>query len=110
MSRSFKNVKKSPSRLLKAVAKAIQESKKKSTLCKEVIKTVCRSSEYDEKEIINAIKEMCNSGLVRLGKVKAAGKNLKFGNRKILLLKEPYESDSETDSDSNDSSDDCNDD
>ena len=104
MAHSFKNVKKSPAKLLVAVAKAVKESNKKRTLCKDVIKAVCKSSEYDKEEVINAIKGLCNSGYARLGKVTSI-EGRKFGNRKILLLKDPCESESGTDSDS-DSTDD----
>ena len=102
MAHSFKNVKKSPAKLLVAVAKAVKESNKKRTLCKDVIKTVCRSSEYDKEEVMNAIKGLCNSGYACLGKTSSV-KGWRFGNRKIVLLKDPYESESDTDSDSDSS-------
>ena len=109
MAHSFKNVKESPAKLLKAVAKAVKESKKTRTFCKDVIKTVYRSSEYDKEEVMNAIKGLCNSGYARLSKSssKKLGyrKQIKFGNREILLLKDPCESENNTESDS-DSSDD----
>ena len=109
MFHAFKNVTESPAKLLKAVAKAVKESTMKKTLCKDVIKVVCRSSEYDEEEVENAIKGLCNSGYARLGKFKFRGKQRKLGNREITLLKDPCESESDTDSDSdNDSGDDCN--
>ena len=63
---------------------------------------VCRSSEYDEEEVVNAIKGLRNSG--RLSKSNTV-RGRKLRNRKILLLKDPCESESDTDSDS-DSSDD----
>ena len=108
MSRSFKNVKETPANLLKAVVTAVQESKKKSgSLCNTVIKIVCGSSEYNKEEVVNAIKGMCKSGHAHLSKASISGKNQKFGSRRIVLMKNPCESESETDSDS-DSSDDCN--
>ena len=107
MSRSFKNVKETPANLLKAVVTAVQESKKKSgSLCNTVIKIVCGSG-YNKEEVVNAIKGMCKSGHAHLSKATISGKNQKFGSRRIVLIKNPCESESETDSDS-DSSDDCN--
>ena len=98
---SFKNVKESPVKLLKAVAKAVKEFNKRP-FCKDVIKMVCRSSKYEEEEVVNAIKGLSNSGHVRLSKSNNV-RGRKLGNRKILLLKDPCESESDTDSDSDSS-------
>ena len=62
-----------------------QMSKKKTTLCKDVIKVVCRSPKYDEEEVVNAINGLCSCGYARLGK-SSWEKYRKFGNRKIVLL------------------------
>ena len=103
MSHSLKNVKQSPPKLRKTVAKAIlkQMSKKKTTLCKNVIKVVCRSPKYDEEEVVNAINGLCSCGYARLGK-SSWEKYRKLGNRKIVLQKYPCDSDTDSDTNSSD--------
>ena len=103
MAHSVKKEKGSPAKLRKAVAKAIlkQMSKKKTTLCKDVIKVVCRSPKYDEEEVVNAINGLCSCGYARLGK-SLWEKYRKFGNRKIVLLKYPCDSDTDSDTNSSD--------
>ena len=103
MAHSVKKEKGSPAKLRKAVAKAIlkQMSKKKTTLCKDVIKVVCRSPKYDEEEVVNTIKGLCNSGYARLGK-SSWEKYRKLENRKIVLLKYPCDSDTDSDTNSSD--------